>query len=47
MRIGCVFAFCLNLLINESLYTDIGSGIVAFGAVVFYAANMGGRVVEP
>lgn len=46
LYIVCALAFCVNLLIMEPLYTGIGLGIVALGAVVYYATGMQ-RAITP
>ncbi len=40
LYIVCALAFCVNLLYQEPLYTGIGLGIVALGAVVYYMTGM-------
>jgi APA family basic amino acid/polyamine antiporter len=43
LYIICALGFCVNLLVNKPLYTGLGLGIVALGAVVYYIAKMPSR----
>jgi len=36
----CALAFCVNLLVMQPLFAGLGLGIVALGAVVYFATGM-------